>query len=706
VPQDAGTDISGLARQESQSGFRFEFFRPDNAKESISATEAMTVPNPHHMLYLMEGRPYPDLLRQGLEARLKEGGRLGYTPNAGFENSALREGLARELSRDFGFRLTPEVLHLGPDADTVLQGLLRVLPTERGVLFAGHGADTVPLPLEPYTPRLVGPNFAAIEAALGEANPSVLVLQLPRDAWADRAGLNQLLRNSAARGIHTLVLEDQPLRLSNASHPLLEVLSASIPAAEHTHILHSLDRRYATPALPLAALVSGNRMLQFYMNRYADLTHSRASSLTQDAYARFLERAGESEPLPEGLPGVLDSILTTFTPSERVARALESKSAFDSSPRGEHPDPIAMNFGESEWNPRIRLGEGLWDAARAPRVELESTARQAVVEYLLQSRGVRVEPEQILLGAGVQPLLVSAIRGLRDISGGSLQVAVPRPSYGLFFPTVELGGAKMVEYPTRPEGRFLTENGALLRELNTGSRLSAVLINEPNNPAGQFHSPESLRLISQQIRSAKGYLLFDDVFGMLDFGRGRQRRTPSMSLLQQELGSRLVAFGGVSKEFAAGGLRFGFALVGDPRLAQAMQRHAAPSPDPLALTVAPAMLSHWRPLVEEHRTYLSSRAYQLEQVFRERQLPILEAQGGYSLLANLEFLYGRRMRLRGGGEAVLGPNNLHDLLYSEAGLKVYSDAWAHQPHHYRLVFSIDRIEEAANRLRKFFRAAR
>ncbi|HEX5033902.1 MAG TPA: hypothetical protein VFW62_05425, partial [bacterium] len=260
IPQDAGTDISGLARQESQTGFRFEFFRPDNATESISAAEAMTIPNPHHMLYLMEGRPYPDLLRQGLEARLKEGGRLGYTANAGFENGILREGLARELSRDLGFRLTPEVLHLGPDADTVLEGLLRVLPTERGLLFAGNGAD-MPRPLEPFTPRLVAPNFAAIQMALGEANPSVLVLELPRDAWADRGSLNQLLRNSAERGIHTLVLEDQPMRLPNASHPLLEALSASLPAAEHTHLVHSLDRRYATPALPLAALVSGNRLL-------------------------------------------------------------------------------------------------------------------------------------------------------------------------------------------------------------------------------------------------------------------------------------------------------------------------------------------------------------------------------------------------------------------------------------------------------------
>lgn len=705
IAQDAGTDISGLAAQEAASGQRFEFFRPENPGEPISAMQALTIPNPHHMLYFMEGRPYGDLLRHGLEQRLEEGGRLGYTRDAGSENGVVREGLAYELSRDFGFRVTPEVLHLGPDADTILAGLLRVLPSESGsIMYAG--VVSAPRPLAARRPLEVAPLFSDIELAVNESNPAVLVLRLPREAWSDRETLGRLLHNNGERRIHTVILEDQPMRFPDASHPLLEVMANSVPAAEFTHILHSLDRRYSVPSMPLAALISANSMLHLHLGRYADLTHSRASSLTQDAYARFLTRPEEGTGHEE-LPGMLDSVFTDFVPSPAVVQALESKQAFESFPRGEHADPIAMHFGESEWVPPLRLGNALWDAAQRPTATLEAEARLAVAQYLLQSRGVQVPTEQIILGAGVQPLLVAALHGLRDI-GGQVQVAVPRPSYGLFFPTVELSGARLQEYQTRREGRFLSENGFLDPQMNGGSnRLSAVLINEPNNPAGQYHTSEALNAIARQVQSVKGYLLFDDVFGGLDFGRtGRQRRTPSLQILQQALGPRLVAFGGVSKEFAAGGLRFGFAVVGDGNLARAMQDHVAAGPDPLALTVGPELLRHWQPLLNEHRTYLSSRAFQLEQVFRERQLPILEAQGGYSILANLEFLYGRRLRLRNGGEAVIDPNNLHNLLYSETGIKIYSDDWARQRGHFRFVFSIDRLDEAVERLRKFFRAAR
>ena len=704
IPQDTGTDISSLAAQEQASNQRFEFFRPEKPGEPISAVQALTISNPHHMLYFMEGRPYFDLLRQGLVKRLDEGGRLGYTRDAGTENAAVREGLAYELSRDFGFRITPEVIHLGPDGDTLLAGLLRVLPTENGrVLYAGN--EAIPAPVTGYRPQRVSPNFGDIELAVSDANPTVLVLRLPREAWADREGLRQLLHRNGERGVHTVLLEDQPMRLPDAAHPLMEVLVNSVPAAGHTHIVHSLDRRYSVPSMPLSALISANSMLHLYMGRYADLTHSRASSLTQDAYAHFLGRMAEGDKQTH-LPGVLDSMLSEFAPSRGVAAAVGSAPAFESFPRGEHPDPISMNFGESEWSPPLRIGSALWDAALRPATALESEAKSAVVRYLAESRGVQVSQDQLILGPGVQPLLVAALRGLRDI-GGQVQVAVARPSYGLFFPTVELSGAKLVEFPTRPEGRFLTESGLLSNQLNGASnRTSAVLINEPSNPAGQYHSPEALAGIARQVQSMKGYLLFDDVFGGLDFGRSRVRRTPSMKVLSDALGSRLVTFGGLSKEFAAGGLRFGFAVVGDPTLARAIQSHVVSTPDPLALSLAPVMLQNWRQILEEHRIYLSSRAYRLEQVFRERQLPILEAQGGYSVLANLEFLYGRKLRLRNGGEATINGDNLHDLLYSEAGLKVYSDNWARQRGHYRLVFSIDRLDEAVERLKKFFRAAR
>jgi len=244
-------------------------------------------------------------------------------------------------------------------------------------------------------------------------------------------------------------------------------------------------------------------------------------------------------------------------------------------------------------------------------------------------------------------------------------------------------------------------NGGGIRQSVQGA-----LINEPSNPSGQFYTPVQLKALAQAVRSLDGYLLFDDVFGMLDFGRTRRPRSPSLQALSRELGPKLVTFGGVSKEFAAGGLRFGFAATQNARWAEAMRAAGVVQPDALGLVSAQELMDHWVKAIPEHNHYLNSRAFQLERFFREKNIPVTPVQGGFSLLADLHSLYGREYRRPGKDRIQIDPRNLHELLYREAGIKVHSDQWAGVNSHYRFVFAINRLEEAIDRLRLFFRSSR
>jgi aspartate/methionine/tyrosine aminotransferase/methylase of polypeptide subunit release factors len=710
IEQDPRTDFSALAEHEEQNQLRFEFFLGSDPLAPVSAREAVGQAPVYHMLYLTEGRPYPDLTRQAAQATLAQPARWSYTSEPGSEHEALRELLGQELSRQWGTKISPEVLFLGPSAELLTAGLLRILMPPRGrVLALGSAEDFGPEALRGLAVDSSPPDLGLARTQLEGTAPSVLLLNLPRDVWADRAGLRGLLTAAAERQIHVVIREDQPAPYAGSAHPLAELLAEHGELLEFTHIVQSVDRRFESPALPAGAAILGNSALRILLARYGELTYSRASTLTQGVYSRFLGTLVQDRLDTPPQYGQIEPMLTVFTPSAPRLQALESTSAFDSDPSSEHPDPIDMSFGESQWR-TPRIGARWAEAFDRPYPELYAETQGTVSEYLRQSRGVDFTPEQIVLGAGVQPLIGDAILALQRLHPGkSVNVALPRPSYGIFFPTIELAGARRVEVLTTQEDRFLLQAGSFATSLNGNglhSSVNAALVNEPSNPSGQYYTPAQLKTLAQAVLSTGGYLLFDDIFGMLDFGRIRTRRPPSLQALSRDLGPQLAAFGGVSKEFAAGGLRFGFAATRNAPWAEAMRESNLARPDALGMIGAQELMGQWVKAIPEHGHYLNSRAFQLEQFFREKNIPVKQVQGGFSLLADLRSLYGREFRRPGKERVPIDPRNLHELLYREAGIKVHSDQWAGVNGHYRFVFSIDRLEEAIERLRLFFRSAR
>ncbi len=710
IRQDPSTDFSELARLEA-SGRPFEFFLKEDPATPISAAQAIGQREVYHMLYLTEGRRYDDMAREALRTVTEGAPHWGYTQEPGTENEAFREVLAPELSRQWGVQIPPESLFLAPSADLALETLLRVVVPERGrVLYAGPQERVTPEGLRGFDLAVQSPDLSALRARLDSQPPDVLVLQLPREVWQQESELSALFQTVAERRVHLVVLEDHPAQLLDPIHPFARYVSHHPEAAPYFHAVQSLDRRYGQAALPMGVAMIGNSAVQGLMARYADITYSRSSSLTQEAYRSFFAGMPRGQlPLPE-LQHSISPMLADFAQDSPVIRVLASPSAFESGPLGEHPDPIDMSFGQSEWRAPVDLGPALQAALRQPVGKLQAEAQAAVANYLQQSRGVSLEPEHIVLGAGVQPLLGAAIRGISAVEEGrTVQVALPRPSYGLFFPTVELAGARRVDVPTGERERFLVSPGQLalsLRHAGVSKAVNALLINEPSNPSGQYYGATQLQDLAGTLNSSKGYLLFDDVFGMLDFGRVRGRRPPSLQVLQREIGPRLVAFGGLSKEFGAGGLRFGFAASPNARLADAIRDQVRAIPDPLAMAAAPVYLSRWQELIPAHRQALSAQSRRLEEMFRQRSIPALGVQGGYTMFVDLRPLYNRKLRLNNGGQAELGPQNLHNLLYTEAGIRLHNPAWAGVPDFYRFVFSIDRLDEAIARLERFFRQAR
>jgi aspartate/methionine/tyrosine aminotransferase len=219
-----------------------------------------------------------------------------------------------------------------------------------------------------------------------------------------------------------------------------------------------------------------------------------------------------------------------------------------------------------------------------------------------------------------------------------------------------------------------------------------LLVSHPNNPTGLYYSQSAI----EQIEKSGHVVLVDEVFGLLGDGYRRIRGT--------------VLFAGMSKEFALGGLRVGFAATKDVALARAIRRNLTHEPDPWSLGASAAVLARWRPLLRKHlEQFVLPRRAMLERALKDLGIPYIPARGGLFAWVDFDAVWlGRRWNgLNYKGKRVSKPRtitaeNFRPILYEATALTVNSGDWAGVPGGpYRVVYAVERLPEAVDRLRAF-----
>jgi aspartate aminotransferase len=197
--------------------------------------------------------------------------------------------------------------------------------------------------------------------------------------------------------------------------------------------------------------------------------------------------------------------------------------------------------------------------------------REAVRLFYERELGLRYETDSILIAGGARPVIYATYRALVDPGD---RVVYPIPSWNNNH-YVHLSDAVGVPVVCRSEDAFLPTRECLEPAIR-GARLLAL--NSPLNPTGTAYGPDALASICELVleenrrraRAGGGtdsssperplYIMFDQVYWMLTFG-GTTHHDP-VSLLP-EVAPYVVYVDGISKPFAATGLRVGWA-VGPP----------------------------------------------------------------------------------------------------------------------------------------------
>jgi aspartate aminotransferase len=222
-----------------------------------------------------------------------------------------------------------------------------------------------------------------------------------------------------------------------------------------------------------------------------------------------------------------------------------------------------------------------------PAGEGEAELRKSISRFILDREGLNYDLDEILIASGGRPLIYTLYRAIAD-KGEKIIYSVPSWNNNHYVHFVE-GLHCAVE--TTPENNFMPTAEDLRPHLK-GAVILALC--SPLNPTGTTFSKEQLEAIcdmvieennSRPASAKKLFILYDQIYWQLTFGVTEHFNPVS---LRPELKPYTIYIDGISKCFAATGVRVGWAL-GPKHIIGKMK----------------AILSHvgaWSPLPEQKAT--------------------------------------------------------------------------------------------------------
>jgi aspartate aminotransferase len=300
--------------------------------------------------------------------------------------------------------------------------------------------------------------------------------------------------------------------------------------------------------------------------------------------------------------------------------------------------------------------------------------RQAVADWTADTVGVRYPVESVLIAAGVRPVLYATFRVV--VNPGDV-VVYGVPSWNVNHYVWLTGGHGAVIAAQREKGFHPT-----LEEIAPHLSVASLLcLCSPANPTGTMIDPAELARITEAVveenlrRQTRGgralFLLWDQVYGSLVFGANHAHPVA----LVPAAAPWVIALDGISKAFAATGLRVGWSFAA-PAVTARMRDFLghvgawAPRPEQVATSRFlrdPAAIEAFRHRMDAgivarlealHRGFLQMRS-------EGYPVDCVRPQGAIYLSLRLD-LVGRTF----GGKVIATNDDIRKVLLDQAGLAV------------------------------------
>ncbi len=751
VEQDADTEIDTLVDIEKNTGHRFEFYMSANSETPIDASTAakysqsggkifhsvdvyeaqMLFPEKVKAIYQSVNEIQGSSLRSAIDLTYDNyqdaeerysflaflAKHIHKTSHFPYEDTAGLNYFRQQLAEYFGYyyhvQINEEQILISPSRKELISSLLsnycpRLTLVAKSLQHLVHkDFDTeksqvlqVPSQVE-FLIQLIEklqPQLVLTRLDVHEVQSSQLVAQLVECALKSKAllviDLTENIDLSSQPNIHGVFryLSDKPL-------PNNLILTAGLVN----------NRVYQNYSLNIT--LSSNASINKYLIDAAELTYSRTPILKQYYYAHLLEQLlyfQRTRSTKDDTVSVVTADHGSSTLSLLPCKNIEKAFAHPAI-TGNHlnfsKDTVRLDYGENELAAPDELKQALFESYLVRKCSQEDCSpRQPLMQLLSKRFNFPLDiNSKMVFGNGVAPLF-SALLNICHRNKQTL--LIPSGSYGYFVAAAEYKGIDVCFIETHDSNAFKVTVSNLEKQLKQ-HQSCWIFLNAPIvNPTGAIYSQSELSDLFSVAAKYGSTIVMDSIFTGLEFegdfswDLGDFIRSHSMNQHSQ-----FVLLGGLSKEYAAGGLRYGYACSTSISLMDELQSEIAHSPHMTLgyavhkliqsqLNQNSALLVH----LNEQRNILSKRAKILSKVLVDKGWKVLSPKGGLFMVAKPEkFIDENKCTDTQGADLIT------EKLFEEQNLVINNSTWTGLPGYCRFVLSCSQedFDLAINRLRNF-----
>ena len=222
-------------------------------------------------------------------------------------------------------------------------------------------------------------------------------------------------------------------------------------------------------------------------------------------------------------------------------------------------DIIHLEIGEPDFDTADHIVEAGCRALRSGETHYTPTAgipelREAIAAEVAKSRGIGVDPAQVVVTPGGKPIMFFAILAL--IEPGD-EVLMSNPAFPIYESMADFVGGTPVFVPLRQENGFRFDLDEFREGLGEKTRL--VILNSPANPTGGVFAKEDIAGIAEILRERPDVVvLSDEIYARLLY-------SGSFASIASEKGfgpdERTIILDGFSKTYAMTGWRLGYGVM-------------------------------------------------------------------------------------------------------------------------------------------------
>lgn len=246
--------------------------------------------------------------------------------------------------------------------------------------------------------------------------------------------------------------------------------------------------------------------------------------------------------------------------AERMKR-LGTETAFEVLVRArqleaEGKDVVHLEIGEPDFDTPGYICDAAIQAIRDGYTHYNPAAgypeiRKIISDEINKTRGLKTNPEQVVITPGGKPIMFFTIFALVDAGD---EVIYPNPGFPIYESLINFVNARPIPIPLREENDFRLD----VRELRSlvTPKTKLMIINSPQNPTGGVLTHEDLEEIARIAVENDIWILADEIYSRIIYEAKFESVTQFPGVQE-----RTVILEGVSKTYAMTGWRLGFGIM-------------------------------------------------------------------------------------------------------------------------------------------------